>query len=287
MVVIFRHTLRRLRGQIIGWGIGLFLLGLILVPIYASFSEQQEQLEQMLDVFPEEMMAFFGDFASYATPKGFLSFEFFSLMPLILGIFAVLAGSGLLASDEESGILDLVMAHPVSRTGLFVGRLLALTAATVAILAVSWLGLVLPTTWATFEIGWGEMVLPFLSVFAVLMLFGTLALLLSMLVPSRRMAAMISGLALVIGFFVDGLARINEDLKAVARLSPLKYYQGGEAMSGLNGGWFLGLLAFALLFAVLAWWRFLRRDIRVGGEGSWRWPSLSVLLRRGLPSSGQ
>ena len=111
-----------------------------------------------------------------------------------------------------------------------------------------------------------------------------------MLVPSRRAAAMISGVVLVAGFFITGLARINEDLEAAARLSPLEYYQGGDAMDGLNGGWLLGLLAFAVLFAVLAWWRFLRRDIRVGGEGSWSRPRLSLQFRqfrRGLASGGQ
>jgi hypothetical protein len=28
-------------------------------------------------------------------------------------------------------------------------------------------------------------------------------------------------------------------------------------------------LAIALLFALLAWWRFERRDVRVAGEGNW------------------
>jgi hypothetical protein len=38
-------------------------------------------------------------------------------------------------------------------------------------------------------------------------------------------------------------------------------------------------LALAILFAIVAWWRFERRDIRVGGEGGWRRPSLSLLSR--------
>ncbi len=38
------------------------------------------------------------------------------------------------------------------------------------------------------------------------------------------------------------------------------------------------LLGIALLLALLAWWRFERRDVRVGGEGGWRLP---ILARRG------
>src|SRR5207248_8557932 len=71
----------------------------------------------------------FGDPTKLMSPEGFLSLAFFSYLPLIMGVFAVLAGSGLLAADEENGTLDLILAHPVSRTALFLGRLLAFVAA--------------------------------------------------------------------------------------------------------------------------------------------------------------
>lgn len=280
MRTVFRYTLSRFRGQILGWGIAILLLGLMLMWFYPSIAEQQENLEQLLEIYPPELSAFFGDLSAMATPEGFLSVEYFSYMPLILGIFAVLMGSGLLVSDEENGTLDLVLAHPVSRTALFFGRLLAFVVATEAILAISWLGLVLGTVWTPLAPGWGEMALPFPSLLAMLLLFGALALLLSMLLPSRRLAAMTAGLVLVGSFFITGLAHISEGLETVAKFSPLNYYQSGEAMNGLNLQWFCGLAAFAGLFALLAWWRFLRRDIRVGGEGGWQWPSLPLPFRR-------
>lgn len=88
------------------------------------------------------------------------------------------------------------------------------------------------------------------------------------------------GVLLVASFFITGLAKINQDLEPFAKLSPLNYYQAQEAFHALNGGWLAGLLAAAVLFAALAWWRFQRRDIRVGGEGSWRLPALP--FRRGV-----
>jgi ABC-2 type transport system permease protein len=106
----------------------------------------------------------------------------------------------------------------------------------------------------------------------VLLFFGSLALLLSLLLPSRRLAAMTAGMVLLASYFLTTLARLDRGLETVARLSPTHYYQSGEAIRGLNGPWFGGLLAVAGLFAVLAWWRFQRRDVRVVGEGVWRWP---------------
>lgn len=86
-----------------------------------------------------------------------------------------------------------------------------------------------------------------------LLLFGTISLLLSMLLPSRRLAATTAGLLLVASFFITGLAKINEDLEPIAKLSPFNYYQTQEAFQGLNGTWLAGLLAAAMLFAALAW----------------------------------
>jgi len=65
-------------------------------------------------------------------------------MTLFIGILAISAGAGLLVGDEEKGILDLVLAHPVSRTALFCGRLLGLVAILAIVLAVSWLSWVIP-----------------------------------------------------------------------------------------------------------------------------------------------
>lgn len=280
MMTVFRYTLRRFRGQILGWGIALALLGVLLVSMYDSFAGEQEQFQELLEVYPSEITAFMGDFSTMWTPEGWVSIEFFSYMPLILGIFGVLMGSGLLVSNEESGTLDLIMAHPVSRTALFMGRLLAFVTATVAILVIIWLGFIVSMTWSSIDIGWGRMWLPMLSLLAELLLFGTISLFLSMLLPSRRLAATTAGLLLVASFFITGLAKINEDLEPVAKLSPLNYYQTQDAFQGLNGTWLAGLLAAMVLFAALAWWRFQRRDIRVGGEGGWRLPSLARLIRR-------
>ena len=284
MMTIFRYTLRRFRGQILGWGIALALLGVLLVSMYDMIAAEQEQFQELLDIYPPEIAAFMGDFSTFATPEGFISIEFFSYMPLILGIFAVLTGSGLLVSDEENGRLDLIMAHPVSRAALFLGRLLAFVAATVAILVITWLGFIVSMNWSSMDIGWVRMWLPLLSLLAELLLFGALSLLLSMLLPSRRMAATTGGMLLVASFFITGLANLNENLEPVAKLSPLNYYQAQDAFHALNGAWLAGLLGSAVVFAALAWWRFQRRDIRVGGEGGWRLPSLSFRRRAGVGS---
>ena len=277
MWTTLRYTLSSLRGQVIGWGLGVAALGLILIPFYDVFMAEQGGLMEMLESYPPELLAFFaGGAPSLTTTQCALSMYGFSMLPVILGIFAVIVGSGLLASDEESGRLDLIVAHPVSRAALFWGRTLGFVTATFGILLLGWLGFTVLLGGSSLDIGWGRMALPFLPLLAQTMIYGALALLLSMVLPARRLAAAVAGVVMVASYFLSSMASLHEGLAALARFLPYHYFQGGDALNGLDWVPFLGLLAASGVLSVLAWWRFERRDIRVAGEGGWRLPDLRL-----------
>lgn len=270
----FKHTLKRLRGQIIGWAAGIGIYGLLMAFFYPSMVGMGDMTEEFIAMFPEAIFAFFESIHIIGTPMGYLDVYYFSYLHLIIGILAVSAGAGLLAGDEEKGILDLVLAHPVSRTGLFFGRLLGLAAALVLVLTVGWLSWVLPASRVGLALSPLELLLPFLPLLAVLLLFAAIALLLSMVMPAARTAGMLSGAVLVGNYLLIGLSNIDDRLEPVIRYTPLHYYQGGMAVEGLNGRWLAGLFMVFLLLAVIAWLLFLRRDIRVGGERGWHLPRI-------------
>ncbi len=272
MLTVFRYFFGRARGAILGWGITLALLGLYMVGFYDTLAEQREMLTMLIQQYPPELMAFFGGAADLFTPAGYLSLEFFSYIPLVIGIYAVLLGSGLLIGDEENGTLDLLLAQPISRTAFFCGRLLGMAAILAAILGIVWIGFVLGERGTTMDVAALDMLYPFITLFAVLFIFATFSLMLSMILPSRTLTATLGGLLLFVSYFINSLAQLDENLRDLAEYLPLRYYQSGAAIHGLNGDWLLGLFGFGLLFALLAWLLFLQRDIRVSGEGSWRMP---------------
>lgn len=270
MSTVFRHSLSRLVVQIMGWGLTFAFFGWLTTWSYDSVMKSQSQLQQLLNAFPPEMMSFFGDMADAFKPAGYLDVMLFSYSAVTLAFFTIIAGSGLIAGDEEAGRLDLIQAHPVSRDALFWGRFLAMTVAAIAILALTWAGCAVGQISSTFPVSIAAMALPNVVSFAVLMLFGALALLLSMALPSRMMAASVAALVLVASYAITSLARVISGLRGVARFSPLKYYQSGAAVDGLRWDWFLGLLAVAALCTLAAWMLYRRRDLRVSGEGNWR-----------------
>ena len=267
----FRYTYTRLRGQILGWGLGLGLYGLLIVPMYETMGAQSDQFQKMISSYPPEFLAFFGaDTTTMLTPAGFLGMYAFSMMPLIVGIFAVMAGSGLIVSDEENGRLDLIIAHPVGRTSFFWGRTSGLLGATLSIMMLGWLGFSILLGRSSLDFNWGEMAIPFVSLLVQILIFATLSLLLSLLLPSRNLAAMIAGLFVVINYFISSLAFMDERLEMITKALPYHYFQTVLSFEQLNLSWLFALLGVSLLMAVLAYTRFTRRDIRLSGEGSWR-----------------
>ncbi len=138
MLAEFKHTLRRMRWQMVGWSAGVAIYGLMMAFLYAEIADMTDAFQTYLDMFPDVMLAFFENIHAITTPMGYIDVYFFSYLHLIVGILAISAGAGLLAGDEEKGIMDLVLAHPVSRTQMFFGRFLGLATVLAVIMVAGW-----------------------------------------------------------------------------------------------------------------------------------------------------
>ena len=283
MFTIIRNTLRKSRGALIGWGIGLAALAIMMGSMFDMMVASNEMIDVVnaYTVAMPELAAMF-KMDEMGTPIGWLDVEYFSFVPLIIGLFATGVGANMLARDEEDGTLDLILAHPVSRTALFWGRFLANTLVIIILLLISWASLLLPMTWSeNYSIPAFDLLLPFVSMFGIMLFFMTLSLLFGMLLPARSMARMLSGMLVGASFFISLLSAAVEELERVADFSPLAYLETATAIKdGLSLNWFGMFIAINLVLALIAWQLFQRRDIRVGGEGSWRLQNLKTIFER-------
>lgn len=278
MFTVIGYSLRSSRGAIVGWGIGMAVLAIMMGSLFDMIANSGDLMEAYVEALPEFSELF--DLASMNTPIGWLDIEYFSFVPLILGLFATGVGANLLARDEEGGTLDLILAHPISRTVLFWGRFLANTLVIIILLLISWASLLLTMTWSeNFTIPAMDLLLPFTSLFGILMFFMTLSLFFSMLLPARSMASMLAGMLVVASFFITLLSGVVDELERVADFSPLTYLETARAIEdGLNLTWFGIVITIDLVLALISWQLFQRRDVRVGGEGSWRLQDLKKVF---------
>ena len=269
MFVELINTLRRNRGQIFGWSFGLILYSALMSSMYSDIA--LIDFDEFLGYYPEDMLAFFGEsFSAISSPHGYLDLYFFGYMTIIVGIFSVGAGAKLIVKDEEDGLLDLVLTYPKSRSAVFWGRVFGYIMTVMLILVAAWLSWVIPSGSSGLDLTAGELLKPFWGLLGQLLLFGSFSFLLSMLLPAARIASMITGGLLVGNYLLIGLANINQDLKNIVEYTPLHIYQGGYAILGIDWDKLMIVFGGVLLFFLLAWWRFLLRDLRVAGEGEWK-----------------
>jgi len=269
MLVELIYTLRRNRGQIFGWSLGLILYSALMSSMYSDIA--LIDFDEFLGYYPEDMLAFFGEsFSAISSPHGYLDLYFFGYMTIIVGIFSVGAGAKLIVKDEEDGLLDLVLTYPKSRSAVFWGRVFGYIMTVMLILVAAWLSWVIPSGSSGLDLTAGELLKPFWGLLGQLLLFGSFSFLLSMLLPAARIASMITGGLLVGNYLLIGLANINQDLKNIVEYTPLHIYQGGYAILGIDWDKLMIVFGGVLLFFLLAWWRFLLRDLRVAGEGEWK-----------------
>lgn len=247
------------RGMI-GWIIGIAAtLGLYL-PLYPAM--QSDELVQLMDNFPPELLNAL-NMDDIVTGAGYTHASFFGLLGYVLLVIATTAwGATFIAGMEESGRLELTLAHAVGRVqyalesvaALFV-KILALAVVTFGLIWVlnepSELGLSMTNLLAA-TIAW-----------ASLGLLSGVAALAAGALTGRRMWAIGAGAGIaVLGYVLDAVANSSEQLQWLGDISPFSWAYGENPLA--NGFDWLGL---GLLWALCALgigltaWALARRDI--------------------------
>jgi ABC-2 type transport system permease protein len=250
---VLAEALKERRRSILWWVLGVAALVALTVAFYPSVRDDPA-LSDYAEDLPESLRGLFaGGELDLASPTGYLNSQIFSLMaPLILLIFAIGAGAGAVAGEEERGTLDLVLAHPVRRRDYVLQRFLALLVL-VAVLALALLSTVAVGSWLVdLEIGFGKLLAASVSVGLLALLFGAVALAAGAIRPGRARAIAVAAGVAVAAWLLDGLGQAVAALDGWRPVSP--YYQAigtGPLREGAPWtGW--GILAAATAVLVVA-----------------------------------
>lgn len=260
--VIFKRTLRDSRKTIIGWGIGLAIYIIYTVILY-PFMQEFQQINEMLEI--PFLQALIGtEITDLTSPSGFLGIYFFTYAPLLLAVFAILFGMGITSSEEDSGILDILLATPVARWQLILEKFAA--AIVIVLLLLLWMlagfALALLVT-PVLQVDWLVLLLAFLNVVPITLLLIALTLLLSTIFRSRGLVGGIMTAFLVASYFLKTLAEMaSEPLNNMRFLSIFNYYGGPTIMTtGIPWGGFLLLSLITIVLVGLSVVMFQRRDL--------------------------
>lgn len=112
------------RGFVIWTSILVILFGAVFL-IYPSIitSDNMESLNEMLKVFPEDLLrAFNMDISSIDSAFGWIKTEGFVFVLLITGIYSGILGSGILLKEENDKTIEYLNSLPVKRTQIVMNK---------------------------------------------------------------------------------------------------------------------------------------------------------------------
>jgi ABC-2 type transport system permease protein len=283
---IFGKAFRDSRRSAIVLGL---LFGLIILVTAAQVAEQfatvaeRLQMAAQLQALPPVFQGMLGEPIGIDTLGGFLSWRILNFLPVMLGIWSVVALSGLLAAELARGSLDFVAASPVSRAsvgfqklaGYLVALLLALGLLTLGMVAGFAAFATLPGDEVGIDATLGQATWLYVTVlfpgavaFAAAPLFG------------RNQALGVGAIVLFASYVVNGFADSVSAFDAIRGLSYFHLTADHRPIAGRSDWPAIGILAaitVGLLVAGLV--AFTRRDLLVSVGGRVRWPSIGLWLR--------
>ncbi|HUH07879.1 MAG TPA: ABC transporter permease subunit [Egibacteraceae bacterium] len=259
---VYGKTLRDWRRGLLGWGLGIGGYLVMAVGLWPAYSQDAEVLESLVAGMPEAVKAAFG-ITDLSTAVGYLEAQIFSFtLPLLLLVFGIAAGARAIAGDEESGSLELLLAHPVNRRRIVLERFAALATSVAVFSLLVFLILAASDSLLGLGVGVGPVAAISVSLGLLGLLFGTLALAAGAATGARSVAIAAAVTVAAVGWAADSFGPLIEGLDWLQRLSPFYYYDAARPLrDGLNAAHavLLALLTAAALAAGL--WRFERRDV--------------------------
>ena len=272
-------------GLLLGGIGGLFMLG----GGAAMAAEWPDQLSRVrlvasLELLPPIVRGLLGDPIKLDTLGGFLSWRFLGVVPVMLGIWSIIAMSGTLAGEARRGSLDLVVTTPVSRRSIAAQKALAhvvLVLVAVLIAAVlTWLTGIVFGTLPVDAIPLANALGAWLLVGLLMLAAGAVAFAAAPIVGRTRAAGIAAGF-LFGGYLVSSYRSIVPSLEALEPVSWFAWTSGHRPLAGL-WDWppvLLVAVVTAVLFG-LGVVAFERRDVgATAGTGRLRLPGLPAGIR--------
>jgi ABC-2 type transport system permease protein len=284
---IFAKTVRdsRRAALIVGLVGGVLMLATA-APYGLEFNtpEARALLVGQMSSLPAVFRGLLGEPINIDTLGGWISFRVGNILPIMLGLWSVLALSGTLAGEAARGSLDLLAATPASRRSIalqkVLGHVAALAVAVVLIGIVTYLAspafAVLPADHFGFAEAFGFAMLAGLLILAC----GATSFAVAPFVGRTR--ALAFGLIVMFGGYV--IASYGALSSLIATLGPLSFFDwtaGHRPLAGITDWPAVGLLAIVtVILLAVGVIGFERRDL--GGSTALAWlrlPSLPAGVR--------
>jgi ABC-2 type transport system permease protein len=258
---LFRRAFFDTWRSTLGWAAGLAAAISLYLPLYPAIGGSAE-MQQMVNALPPEMTKAL-NYDQIATGPGYAQATLYGLLGfLLMTIASVSWGAAAVGGDEESGQLELTLAHGVTRSQVVLERALALFLRVVLLAALVFVLVRLLNDSAELNIR-PENLFGATVLFAGLALLSGTAALCVGAVTGRRTYGLAAGTAVaMLGYVFNAVGRQSKEVEWLLELSPYHWAYGNSPVA--NGAdwaaaaWLWGISAALVALAAVA---LERRDV--------------------------
>jgi ABC-2 type transport system permease protein len=283
---VFGKAFRDSRRTAIGLGVIVALIVVVTaISLAGEFDTAAKRLAfaAQLGALPPAFQGMLGEMINIDRLGGFLSWRTINFMPTILGIWSVVALSGLLAGELARGSLDLLATTPLGRVRVAVeklgGYLLAVIVTMGCFAVATGVAIAAFGTLPEDSVDAGSLVGHAAWLYVMTLTPGALAFAVAP-VLGRGGGLAAGGLWLFGSYLINGYASSVPTLQA---LEPISYFSLTAHHRPLAGAEDWGSMAVLVLANVallgIGLTLFARRDLLVPSGGRFRPPSIGVFLR--------
>ena len=264
---ILANTLRTSWKQVLYWGLGMGLLG-IYIAFIASDSNIVQGYADLFESLPPAFLQAFGvsGAALLTTTEGWLVSIYISEAALILSFHAVIAGLNIASSEEQSGIMDVLLTLPISRAQFIIEKTIAWALITFGIILCCALLPVLMLAALNVDADMEKILASVINLHPGLLLVSMVTSLLATVLRRRAAAIGIAAVFVIASyvFNVIGGSASGAISDLMLQLS-FFHHASGEAiiLNTFDPAGTVGIIAVALIFFVSSISMFNRRDIGV------------------------
>jgi ABC-2 type transport system permease protein len=260
---VFTKTLRDQRRSLIGWSIGITTLVLVEGALWPSIRDMPN-LDEFLSSYPDAFKKAF-NVDAMTTGTGFLNAELYTLvLPILFLVFGISRGARLVAGEEESGTLEVVLVTPVSTTRLLLGKAAGLLLGLCVLGGVTGVSTWLASTSFSMGIAPWSIAVGSLSMVLLGLEYGFLALAVGAVTGRRSIAIAVPSVAAVGAYVLYVAGLMVDSVSGWLPWSPFHQALAEGPLASALPSRFSLLVLGALVVISVAAPVFARRDIRVG-----------------------
>ena len=260
-MTLFLHEWKRARLSFIIWTAAIGFMLVLTVIIYPQMAQQMDEVSKAFSDMGAFSQAFGMDKLNFGELTDYFCVECGNVLGLGGAIFAAIAGAAALAKEERDHTAEFLCTHPVSRVRIAATKLCSVWTQVIllnaAVAAVTGLSIL-----AIGEKADGKIIaLTFVAYLILQLEIAAVGFLISAFAVRGSMGI---GIGVAFGFyFMNILSNISEDAEFLRYLTPFALAEGStiRADGALNGGYLAVIAGVTLISAVLAVWRFAKKDL--------------------------